>query len=73
MTAALSENARAFLQGRRFGALATINRNGTPQLTAMWYLLEGDTIVMNTKGCAKDFCTEKCPGKREVVNRVSTR
>src|SRR6266566_9872687 len=49
MTAALSEKAREFLQGRRFGALATINRNGTPQLTAMWYLLEGDTIVMNTK------------------------
>ena len=49
MTAALSEKAREFLQGRRFGALATTNRNGTPQLTAMWYLLEGDTIVMNTK------------------------
>ena len=49
MTAALSEKAREFLQERRFGALATTNRNGTPQLTAMWYLLEGDTIVMNTK------------------------
>src|SRR6266849_7701002 len=49
MTAALSEKAREFLQGRRFGALATINRNSTPQLTAMWYLLEDDTIVMNTK------------------------
>jgi len=49
MTAAFSEKAREFLRGRRFGALATINRNGTPQLTAMWYLLEEDTIVMNTK------------------------
>jgi PPOX class probable F420-dependent enzyme len=29
--------------------LATINKDGTPQLTTMWYLLEGDTIVMNTK------------------------
>jgi PPOX class probable F420-dependent enzyme len=45
----LSENARAFLQERRFAVLATINADGTPQLSAMWYLLEGDTIVMNTK------------------------
>jgi len=29
--------------------LATINSDGTPQLTTMWYLLEEDTIVMNTK------------------------
>jgi PPOX class probable F420-dependent enzyme len=45
----LSAKARAFLQGRHFGSLATINKDGTPQVTAMWYLLEGDTIVMNTK------------------------
>ncbi len=49
MPVELSAKARAFLQGRRFGALATINKDGTPQVTAMWYLLEGDTIVMNTK------------------------
>jgi PPOX class probable F420-dependent enzyme len=49
MTAVLSEKAREFLRGRHFAALATINKDGTPQLTAMWYLLEDDTIVMNTK------------------------
>lgn len=49
MTVVLSEKAREFLQGRRFAALATINKDCTPQLTAMWYLLEDDTIVMNTK------------------------
>lgn len=49
MPVTLSEKARAFLQERRFAVLATINKNGTPQLTTMWYLLEGDTIVMNTK------------------------
>jgi PPOX class probable F420-dependent enzyme len=49
MPVELSAKARTFLQGRRFGALATINEDGTPQVTAMWYLLEGDTIVMNTK------------------------
>ncbi|MFL5695614.1 MAG: PPOX class F420-dependent oxidoreductase [Ktedonobacteraceae bacterium] len=45
----LSEKARAFLNEIRFAVLATINSDGTPQLTTMWYLLEGDTIVMNTK------------------------
>ncbi len=49
MPVTLSEKARAFLQERRFAVLATINKDGTPQLTTMWYLLEGDTIVMNTK------------------------
>ncbi|HZR41191.1 MAG TPA: PPOX class F420-dependent oxidoreductase [Ktedonobacteraceae bacterium] len=51
----LSEKARAFLQERRFAVLATLNRDGTPQQTTMWYLLQGDTIVMNTKaGRLKD-------------------
>lgn len=45
----LSQQARALLEGRHFAVLATINnKDGTPQLTTMWYLLEGDTIVMNT-------------------------
>ena len=49
MSNILSEQAKTFLQERRFAALATINADGTPQLSAMWYRLEGDTIVMNTK------------------------
>src|SRR3989442_13097382 len=49
MSTTLSPNARAFLEQRRFAVLATINKDGTPQLTTMWYLLEGDHIMMNTK------------------------
>ena len=49
MPVTLSDKARFFLQERRFAVLATINKDGTPQLTTMWYLLEGDTITMNTK------------------------
>lgn len=49
MKSTLSPKARAFLQERRFAVLGTINRDGTPQLSTMWYLLEGDTIMMNTK------------------------
>ena len=49
MARALSEKARALLQERRFVVLGTINKDGSPQLTTMWYLLEGDVILMNTK------------------------
>jgi PPOX class probable F420-dependent enzyme len=48
MTTKLSEWARAFLAEPRFGVLATINADGTPQLTTMWYELQGDEILMNT-------------------------
>ena len=52
----LSEKARAYLQEKRFAVLATLNEDGTPQLTTMWYILEDDgTILMNTKvGRAKE-------------------
>ncbi|MDQ6660856.1 MAG: PPOX class F420-dependent oxidoreductase [Chloroflexota bacterium] len=45
----LSDKARAFLNEKRFAVLATSNADGTIQQTTMWYLLEGDTILMNTK------------------------
>lgn len=55
MSSKLSERARAFLEERRFAVLATINADGTPHLSTMWYSLEGDTILMNTKaGRIKD-------------------
>ncbi len=50
MAVELSQKARAFLQEPHFAVLATIHQDGTPQLTTMWYLLEGDGIIlMNTK------------------------
>lgn len=47
--ATLSAKARAFLNETRFAVLATINEDGTAQQTTMWYLLEDEIIVMNTK------------------------
>ena len=44
----LTDVARAFLAEKRFAVLATINRDGTPQLTTMWYELQGDEVLMNT-------------------------
>jgi PPOX class probable F420-dependent enzyme len=55
MATTLSDKARAFLSERRFAVLATLNDDGSVQQTVMWYLLEDNTIVMNTKkGRIKD-------------------
>jgi PPOX class probable F420-dependent enzyme len=47
--AELTPSIQAFLSETRFAALATINKDGTPQQSTMWYALDGDTILMNTK------------------------
>ena len=62
MPSTLSEKARAFLQERRFAVLATLNKDGSPQLTTMWYLLDENTIIMNTKaGRVKDLNMKRDP------------
>ncbi len=43
----LTAEVRAFLAEPRYAALATINESGMPQLTAIWYELQGDEVVMN--------------------------
>ena len=54
-TSKLSAKATAFLNEKRFAVLATVNADGTPQLTTMWYVLDGDHILMNTAaGRVKD-------------------
>jgi PPOX class probable F420-dependent enzyme len=51
----LRSDVRAFVDEPRFGVLATINGDGSPQQTVMWYQLRGDTVMMNTaRGRKKD-------------------
>jgi PPOX class probable F420-dependent enzyme len=58
----LADNVRDFLNERRFAVLATINRDGTPQQTVMWYELQGDEIMMNTAaGRLKDHNLHRDP------------
>jgi PPOX class probable F420-dependent enzyme len=45
----LSDDFRKFLGERRFAVLATINADGTPQQSVVWYELRGDRIVLNTR------------------------
>ncbi len=57
----LSDQQLDFLNEIRFGVLATLNADGAPQQTVMWYLpIDGDTILMNTKkGRVKDKNLER--------------
>lgn len=40
---------RAFLDAKRFAVLGTVNRSGSPHLSVMWYLLDGDEVLFNTR------------------------
>ncbi len=57
----LSKQELDFLNEIRFGVLATVNADGAPQQTVMWYMpIDGDTILMNTKkGRVKDKNLER--------------
>lgn len=44
----LDQKVREFLNEKRFASLATINADGAPQQTVMWYELRGNQIMMNT-------------------------
>jgi PPOX class probable F420-dependent enzyme len=51
----LTPEMRAFLAEPHFAVLATIGRDGLPQQTVVWYELQGDEIMMNTRrGRTKD-------------------
>lgn len=59
---ALAEHVRRFLSEPRFAVLATINADGVPQQTVIWYELDGDEIVMNTAvGRVKDVNVRRDP------------
>ena len=74
----IPDDVRAFLEAPRFATMATINRDGTPQLTVMWYALHptDDVVLLNasrgllkTKNLARDprmaICVEE--GMRYVT------
>jgi len=60
--AELSESVRRFLAEPRFAVLATINADGTPQQSVMWYELRDGYILMNTAaGRVKDLNVRRDP------------
>jgi PPOX class probable F420-dependent enzyme len=52
---ALTAAQRAFLEEKRFAVVGTKNPDGSPHLAVMWYVLDGDDIVVNSAdGRVKD-------------------
>lgn len=52
---ALTPAQRRFLQEKRFAVVGTKNLDGSPHLAVMWYLIDGDEIVVNSaQGRVKD-------------------
>ena len=46
--AALSDKAKKLLKGKNFAFVATINKDGTPQLTPTWVDTDGENVLVNT-------------------------
>ncbi|WP_329176080.1 PPOX class F420-dependent oxidoreductase [Streptomyces sp. NBC_01477] len=46
---ALSESARALFDGKNFATVATLQPDGSPQLSVVWVTLDGDDVVFSTK------------------------
>ncbi len=45
----LSERVRAFLDADRFVTIATVDPDGGPRQAVIWYRLEGDELVINSR------------------------
>ena len=45
----LPERARAFLDANRFATIATVDPDGRPRQAVIWYRLDGDAIVINSR------------------------
>jgi len=48
MSDTLSAKARALIERPVLASLATLNPDGSPQITPLWISLEGDDVVVNT-------------------------
>lgn len=46
--AALSEQARALIDGKNFATVATIQPDGRPQLSVVWVTRDGDDVLFST-------------------------
>ncbi len=58
----LPDLARKLLEGKNFLYIATVNRNGTPQVTPVWVDTDGKFVLVNTAiGRVKQKNTKRNP------------
>jgi PPOX class probable F420-dependent enzyme len=48
LTSALPAHIRRFLEEPRFASVATVDADGAPRQAVVWFLIEDDTIVINS-------------------------
>ncbi|MFD7868235.1 PPOX class F420-dependent oxidoreductase [Streptomyces sp. NPDC057682] len=54
MSATLDDATRTLLDGKNFATVSTLNADGGPQASVVWYRRDGDTVVFSaTEGRAK--------------------
>src|SRR5690349_18042241 len=46
---------RSFIEGCKSLQVATINKNGTPQLTTLWFAIVGGAIIFDASGAHGGF------------------
>jgi PPOX class probable F420-dependent enzyme len=62
---------RAFLEPPRFASIATVDDDGQPRQGVVWYLLEGDTLVINSK-VGRRWPTNLVRDRRIAVSVIDT-
>src|SRR2546423_9865 len=45
----IPDKARAFLSALNWASIATINEDGSPHQAMVWYLLDGDCVLVNSR------------------------
>jgi PPOX class probable F420-dependent enzyme len=50
MPATLDDDARALLDGRNFATVATLDPDGRPHTSVVWYVRDGDDLLFSSTG-----------------------
>lgn len=67
----LTENDKSLFLGKNFAFIATLMKDGSPQITPTWVDIEGDSIIINTaEGRVKQKNVER--DKRVAVSIVDS-
>lgn len=45
----LTDKAKALIDAKSFAHIATINKDGSPQVSPVWIERQGDTVIVNTE------------------------
>jgi PPOX class probable F420-dependent enzyme len=45
----LTDKQKQYLDDKTFGHIATINKDGSPQVTPVWVERDGDTVIVNSE------------------------